>query len=906
MGRLWRSAEEGNASVPHVAGRLLVVLALLILVFPRTLPAAPAPAAGLVRLAGIEPDAVRTSAARRLAPLAPGQPVRLAIALTPRNERLLDAMLAAIYNPRSPAYHHYLTPETGRALFGPEPRAVGGLIAWLRSEGLRPQPWNGGTILSVTGTAAHIAAAFRVGLWRYRFPSAAAGAAIRAGGAAACRQNGARQEVTGAAIRPGACGAPTVQRAAAWRDALAPDGDPLLPARFAPLIRTIVGLTGTGRAVAQARLADATGGAGPSTGYLPDQIAAAYDFRPLYAAGLHGEGMRIALVELAPYDPVDIALYGQRFKVKPAIVDHTIDNGNINESPNVEATIDLELLSTAAPGATIDVYNAPNDIPSLGDPGTSLLDAYSTVADSKADQVLALTWVYCEMSIAGARGFVGAEQVIFKLLAVQGTTVLSASGDGGAYACSDPTRPGGPGDTTPAVVLPAADPHVLAVGGTDLTLSGQGAASTIAGEVAWSCSVAAHAECGQLGVKGGGSGGGLSKLFRTGDSYGDDLSWQTGPGVSNGYSNGYRQVPDVSFSGSFGISAAHEYSIFYHLDPKGWTTAGGTSTATPMWAALMALADQYMMQGGAPPLGWINPLLYQLGAAVQPFPPYHDIISGDNLLYPATPGWDFASGWGSPDARNLVCDLAAFNPVPPSTPTATPVIATATATAGPGASITATATIAAGTPTPSATGAPPAASPTASPCDVTATPTPSPTVTPVCPVVGIGNGGFETGTLVCWSTNGGLPPRVATAVHFKSRYSAQLGVERSSQRQASGIRQRFAVPPGLAHPVLHFSYWLGRSVPRAAHASAQCRSRCPAPPGAASPVVTVFGPGGKVLARVPFLPHRDHAWSGFKLALPGCGGTSCASVRLELAVEVPPQPRGVNEVLYLDDVYVGT
>jgi hypothetical protein len=115
----------------------------------------------------------------------------------------------------------------------------------------------------------------------------------------------------------------------------------------------------------------------------------------------------------------------------------------------------------------------------------------------------------------------------------------------------------------------------------------------------------------------------------------------------------------------------------------------------------------------------------------------------------------------------------------------------------------------------------------------------------------------------------------------------------AQQRNASVLRQDFLVPPDLAHPVLHFSYWLARLVPRGAHP-------------AIAPVATIFGPLGRVYARVRILPHRDRAWSGFKVALPECTGPACSQFVLELAVQVPPQPPGVNELLYLDDVYIGS
>ncbi|HCP62474.1 MAG TPA: hypothetical protein DIU14_08410 [Actinobacteria bacterium] len=73
----------------------------------------------------------------------------------------------------------------------------------------------------------------------------------------------------------------------------------------------------------------------------------------------------------------------------------------------------------------------------------------------------------------------------------------------------------------------------------------------------------------------------------------------------------------------------------------------------------MALASELAQKNGAGKLGFIDPVLYQLAATPQPFPPYHDVTRGSNLFYPATQAWDYATGLGSPDAFNLARDIVA-------------------------------------------------------------------------------------------------------------------------------------------------------------------------------------------------------------------------------------------------------
>jgi len=103
---------------------------------------------------------------------------------------------------------------------------------------------------------------------------------------------------------------------------------------------------------------------------------------------------------------------------------------------------------------------------------------------------------------------------------------------------------------------------------------------------------------------------------------------------------------------------------------------GGTSAAAPLWAGSTALINEYLQQQRKARLGFANPVLYGLQNAQKPFPPFHDITSGNNLFYPATAGYDEASGWGSPDIYNIARDVAAGvspppTPIPGPSPTAT-------------------------------------------------------------------------------------------------------------------------------------------------------------------------------------------------------------------------------------------
>ena len=76
-----------------------------------------------------------------------------------------------------------------------------------------------------------------------------------------------------------------------------------------------------------------------------------------------------------------------------------------------------------------------------------------------------------------------------------------------------------------------------------------------------------------------------------------------------------------------------------------------------MWAGYLALANQQAVSYGEPTLGFVNLLFYNIGLGPDYTIDFHDITSGSNG-YPATTGYDLATGWGSPNSENLINALA--------------------------------------------------------------------------------------------------------------------------------------------------------------------------------------------------------------------------------------------------------
>ena len=211
------------------------------------------------------------------------------------------------------------------------------------------------------------------------------------------------------------------------------------------------------------------------------------------------------------------------------------------------------------------------------------------------------------------------DQNIRILTQVEHMSVFVATGDCGAYG----DRTYGPLD----VSFPSTATWAVAVGGTRMQFAGNGART---GESVWFDRTDMSKCENQWG-----SGGGVSKAFPR-------PPYQAGPGVANQYSTGYREVPDVS-------AAAIDLPVYYQ---GRWVPFGGTSAATPIWAAAMTLVNQGLL--ARKHVYWFGPgALYQIAGQGGVSRPYFDVVTGNNLYYPATPGYDLSSGLGTPNVPNI-------------------------------------------------------------------------------------------------------------------------------------------------------------------------------------------------------------------------------------------------------------
>jgi kumamolisin len=252
------------------------------------------------------------------------------------------------------------------------------------------------------------------------------------------------------------------------------------------------------------------------------------------------------------------------------------------------------------------VYFTPNT-----DQG--FLDAITTAVHDAANKpsVISISWGGPESSWT-AQSMTAMDEACQSASAL-GITITVAAGDDGS-------TDGGTGNN---VDFPASSPHVLACGGTNLDANG----ATIVSEVVWN----------ELANNEGATGGGVSNVFAL-------PSWQTKVQVPAAMtSTGGRGVPDVAGDA--------DPTTGYTIRVDGQTMViGGTSAVAPLWAGLVAVANQQL----GTQVGLIQPAIYAAKAASA----FNDITQGNNGAFSAGPGWDACSGLGSPIAGKLIPLLA--------------------------------------------------------------------------------------------------------------------------------------------------------------------------------------------------------------------------------------------------------
>ncbi|MDE2102177.1 MAG: S53 family peptidase [Patescibacteria group bacterium] len=357
----------------------------------------------------------------------------------------------------------------------------------------------------------------------------------------------------------------------------------------------------------------------PQVSYTPLQVAALYGFPD-------GDGVSetIGVIELGgAFDQTDYHNYMTSLGLTPGSVQVIPVNGAaITSDPggaNVEVMLDVEIIAAIAPKANIRVYFADNTSAGF----------LAAIQQARKDgcSIISISWGGPEDS--WLQSDLTAFNNEFQRCANAGLTVCVASGDNGS---SD-------GETGNHADFPASSPWVLACGGTTLIAQN----GKILQETVWNDS------------SGGASGGGYSQTFLR-PSYQD--------GVNQNVNRGSPDVCGVADPATgWPVLADHQNQV-----------VGGTSAVAPMWAGLAARMNSIFRTT----LGFLNPRLYAIGESA-----FYDITVGNNGAYQASPGWDAATGLGSPNGQALFAALQAQvgqgsppvqPPVPPQPPTQGPTV----------------------------------------------------------------------------------------------------------------------------------------------------------------------------------------------------------------------------------------
>lgn len=356
-------------------------------------------------------------------------------------------------------------------------------------------------------------------------------------------------------------------------------------------------------------------GSGPGGGYMGNDFMAAY----MPGVSLTGSGQTVGLLEFDGYYPSDISDYESLAGLSVPVTVVPVDGGVSSPgSGDDEVSLDIEVAMSIAPGLKqIVVYEENPDTNSWED----LLDTMANDT-TYAPKQFSCSW---GDDAAGAPN-VTAEN-IFKQMSAQGQSFYNAEGDGDAFVGGIP--------------FPEESTNIVQAGGTTLTTTGPDGPPIY--ETSWDWG-------GQFGGNNSiGTGGGISENFST-------PPWQQGIDMTaNEGSATMRDAPDVAMVAD---------NVFVIAEQGTNEIVGGTSCAAPEWAAFTALANQQAAAFGKPSVGFANPAIYATCKSPAYSSYFNDISTGNNFWelsttnFPAVPGYDLCTGWGTPEGDNLIDLLA--------------------------------------------------------------------------------------------------------------------------------------------------------------------------------------------------------------------------------------------------------
>mmetsp|Transcript_129338 Transcript_129338/g.258237 ORF Transcript_129338/g.258237 Transcript_129338/m.258237 type:complete len:583 (+) Transcript_129338:84-1832(+) len=364
---------------------------------------------------------------------------------------------------------------------------------------------------------------------------------------------------------------------------------------------------------------------------------------PEDSTGMTASGNSMAVAEFCPlgsgalglqcqyFSPADIAEFSDKCHVN-ATVDTVIgpNKPDVPWGSGVESLLDIEFTRGLADAIPLTViFQKKYSIAAW---------VHTLSSMSQPPLVHSISWGTDEFQNGTDEGnsdigYMQAINVQFMQAGVRGVSILAATGDSGVCAiegCGWGAKKRYHAD------FPASSPYVTSVGGTELARRGE-----LGDEKVWPS-----------------SGGGFSDAFAVADFQREAVAaYKTNsaaklPSVKLWNSTG-RGYPDLS-------ALAVDYC---EVGTAGGVKVSGTSAASPVTAAVFARLNGLRLAAGKPPLGWLNPFIYQNGNA------FNDVTQGRNGGsifswdgFTATEGWDPASGWGTPNFKALAQRVSALGP----------------------------------------------------------------------------------------------------------------------------------------------------------------------------------------------------------------------------------------------------
>ncbi len=562
-------------------------------------------------------------------PSLPMKRIILLLKIPPEKQTELDRFVGEQLDPSSPNFRRWLTPEEFGKRFGRSPEEIATVRGWLISHGFTiDETARGGTWINFSGTAAQVDVAFHANMHDYR--------------------------VEGNLHH-------------------ANSTDPSIPRALTNLVAGPVSLHNfqrkamhtPPRPMPEAKLQPGYTESDGTHDLAPGDFAAIYDVNNVYDQGYDGAGVTIAIVGRT--HPNGAITKWNKFRSTfglpdnpPVITVNGPDPGDLGSDEDTEADLDVEWSGAVAPGATIHFITSKS---TNSADGVDLSAQY--IVDKNLAPIMSDCFGTCEAQNTGATGNAFYNS-LWQQAASYGITVFVVTGDSGAYGCTDANGNPTGGEAVNGL---ASTPFNIAVGGTQLSDAStywnpdNGAYGTSAlgyvPEVAWN-NYNAENDWGFLA-----SGGGASSLY-------GKPAWQVCPGVPN---DGRRDMPDVSLNADTDVG----YRVYTCTNATGpcnsnsWVIVGGTSAASPTFAAIMALIEQ----GAGQRQGNFNSVFYQLGNAQYSgvggaSPVFNDVTSGDNGFigngedlpgYSCTPAYDLVTGLGSVNVTNLLQAVGVKGPV---------------------------------------------------------------------------------------------------------------------------------------------------------------------------------------------------------------------------------------------------